>query len=210
MASSYVFPESHTFSNSTNVGSSLESLQFEYFSTTYDVLRSSLAESEALLVKDQHYSPAELRLRVVYQGLTARVLAALAPRYQPSLVPELNGLAQKLSAQLPANVAQMSQFTAARLSGDQTSSLDPELAIPVAISKGDFQEASRLVDSLKSDDLRKAYSQLLLRTQAKFLLANAELLNALSASYARLKIQTRDSCFTATPRGSHIKRAMLS
>jgi hypothetical protein len=121
-----------------------------------------------------------LRFRSLYQGQIAVVLAALAPRYQPSLTAELKGLATKLSAQLPAGVAQMSEFTAARLRGDQTSLDTPETSIPLAISNGDFQEATTLINDLKDDDLKKTYLQVLIKAQAKSLLASSQLPDAIS------------------------------
>jgi hypothetical protein len=176
LLSAYVFPEGNT----VEVNASLQSLQIQYFSTTYEVLKASLAESEAALLKDQHYTQADLRFRAMYQARVSLTLAALAPRYRPDLSAEMNALAIKLGGRLPDNVAQLAKLTAARLGGNQTVPGNPELAIPLAISSGDFEEAARLVDDLKSEELRKTYSQLLARLEARALLARSDVIGALT------------------------------
>jgi hypothetical protein len=176
LLSAYIFPEGNT----VEINPSLQSLQIQYFSTTYDVLRASLAESEAALLKDLHYTQADLRFRAMYQARVALTLAALAPRYRPGLSAELNALANKLGVLLPDNVTQLAQLTAARLGGNQTVPDNPEMAIPLAISSGDFEEAGRLVDDLKSEELRKTYSQLLAKLEAKALLARSDVIGALT------------------------------
>jgi hypothetical protein len=159
---------------------SLQSLQIQYFSTTYDVLRASLAESDTVLLKERHYTQADLRFRAMYQARVSLTLAALAPRYRPGSAAELNAFANKLAILLPDNVAKSAKLTAARLAGNQTIPDTPEMAIPLAISGGDFEEASRLVDDLKSEELRKAYSQLIAKLEAKALLARSDVLGALT------------------------------
>ncbi len=174
LLSAYTFPEGNT----GDINSSLQSLQIQYFSTTYDVLRASLAQTEANLVKDHHYSPKDLRLRALYQARMALTLAALAPRYQPMLSGELNALANKLGPQLPANVAQLAKFSNARLAGEVVAD-NPEMAVPLAIQSGDFEEARRLIDGLKSEELKDLYSQILAKVETKALLARADVLAAL-------------------------------
>jgi hypothetical protein len=174
LLSAYVFPDV----SSGVVEPVPESLQLQYFSTTYEVLRASLAESEAALSKDAQYSPATLRLRAIYQAQIATIIAALAPRYQPGLAAELNQLAAKLSPQLPANVVEMSKYTAAKLSGQPSGS--PEMMILTAISTGDFDSAQKLIDDLKSEASRNRFGELLLKTQAKALLGKGDVLGALT------------------------------
>lgn len=176
LLSVYLFTEG----NNVEINSSLQSLQVQYFSTTYDVLRASLAESDATLLENQHYTKADLRLRAMYQARMSLTLAALAPRYQPGLSAELNALANKLGPRLPDDVAQLAKLTSARLAGNQTVPDSPELAIPLAIQSGDFEEAGRLIEDLKSDDLKKVYSQVLAKVEARDLLARSDLLGALT------------------------------
>ena len=176
LLSAYLFPEGNT----VELNSSLQSLQIQYFSTTYDVLRASLAQSETALLKNQHYTQADLRFRAMYQARVSITLAALAPRYRPDLSAELNVLANKLGVLLPNNVAQLAKLTTARLSGNQTVPDNPEMAIPLAIQSGEFEEAGRLVDDLKSEELRKTYSQLLAKLEAKALLTRSDVMGALT------------------------------
>src|SRR5262249_33838582 len=112
LLTAFVFPEGRL----TEIDSSLLALQFRYFSTCHEILGASLRESNELLVKEQHYTPADLQFRTISQAQVAIVLAALAPRYQPSSAGELSSLASKLSVSLPPNISQLTQFTAARIS----------------------------------------------------------------------------------------------
>lgn len=175
LLSAYVFPES----SGIEFNSSLEALQRQYFSTTLDALRASLAESEAALVKDRHYTPGDLRFRAMNQARVSMTLAALAGRFRPDVSAELNALANKLGPQLPPNVAELARYTTSRLAGTQTTR-DPAMAIPNALSSGNFDEASRLIDDLKNDELKKTYLQLLPKLQAKSFLLKADVMGALT------------------------------
>lgn len=179
LLNSYVFPESYIFIISQSLQPSLESLQFRYFSISYDVLKKSLAEDEASVPK-QPSASGPLSARSIHQAQMAMIVAALSNRYQPSLVIESNSLASKLSASLPASLKQMAQFTAARLSSQPSPQETPEVAIALAFSKGDFQEADLLIGRLKSEDQRKTFSQMLVKAQAKSVLKGGRVEEALS------------------------------
>jgi len=176
LLSDYLFPEGP----SSEPTQSLQSLRARYFLATYELLRQSLVVSEASLVKDQHYTQGSIKLRAAYQGLLAQTLAALAPQFRPDLASELSAIANSLGARIPANVAPLSQLNAARLRGEQTVPDQPELAIPLAIQSGDFEEAARLVEDLKSDEAKKMYSQMLLKIEVKSLLSKSDVLGALT------------------------------
>ncbi len=176
----YIFPGSEAPISSTEAESSLQLLQFKYFLASYDVLRASLMETNEALLKDQHYTQRDLQFRAAYQGQIAAILAALAPRLQPSLAGELTGTASKLAPQVPENISQMYKFTLARISGKQTNSDDPEMNFFLAISNGDFDEAGRLLDRLKDGERKDALGQLLAKTQAKALLAKSDVVGALT------------------------------
>jgi hypothetical protein len=180
LLSSYVFPSGDTGRTAGYGDSSLESLQFTYFSTAYSVLRGSLGEADPILIKEKHYTQADLRFRASYQAQMALVLAALAPRFGPALVGELNGLARNLLGQLPPNVRQMAQFTASRLGTDTPHTEDPETAIPLAISNGDYEEAGRLIEGLKTEEMKTIFTQTLFKVQARSLLNGSELVQALT------------------------------
>ncbi len=175
LLSAYIFPE-----GGFELSSSLQALQVHFFSTAYDVLKISLTQSDAYLMKQQHYAKADLLLRSNYQALISLTLAALAPNHQPASAMELKTLANKLGPRLPTDVALMTRLTNARLAGDQALPDNPELAIPLAIQAGDFAEASRLIDKLDSEEMRALYSQVLAKVEAQARLATADVLGALT------------------------------
>ena len=92
----------------------------------------------------------------------------------PTRALEINAIANSLETEYPPISHRLSQLNAARLRGEPNRPDQPELAIPLAIQSGDFDEAARLIDDLKSDDTRKIYTQMLLRLQAKSLLSKSD------------------------------------
>ena len=176
--SAYVFPGPEAPVASMEAESALQSLQFKYFLTTYEVLRRSLAETETLL--REQYTERDLKFRAAYQGQIAAILSALARRFQPSSATELAAIANKLASQVPANVSQMSRFSLARLSGNQFSSENPEERFAFALSNGDFDEAREQLERLTDETKKKLYSQLLTKNEATALLARSELMPALT------------------------------
>ena len=176
----YIFPGAEATMSSIEAESSLQSLQFKYFLASYDVLRASLKETNEALLKDQHYTQRDLQFRAANQGQIAAILAALAPRLQPSLAGELTAIAAKLAPQVPPNIWQLNKFTLARISGNQTTSEDPETNFLLAISNGDFDEASTQLDRLKDGEKKDLFAQLLLKIQAKSLLAKSDVVGALT------------------------------
>lgn len=177
LLNSYVFPESHIFAVSPSLQLALEALQFRYFSISYDVLKRSLAEDEANKQTSASSPPSP---RSINQAQMAILLAALSSRYQPSLVREASALASKLSASLPPKLMQLAQFTSARLSNQPSRTENPEVAFALALAKGDFQEADLLISRLKTEDQRNAFSQMLVKTQAKSALKGDRVEDALS------------------------------
>lgn len=182
LLTAYLFPSEPYLAESPEIASSDDMLRLQYFSTAYEVLKSSLEESESLLTKERHYTQSDLRFRAIYQGQIALILAALAPRFGPQLMEELNVLARRLSVGMPSNVANLSRFIVARLDGDPTNSDSPDVAIAVAITRGDFDEARRLIDQLEDEARRKAYSQTLARAEFKARLTEADFSGALNVA----------------------------
>ncbi|MFZ0749572.1 MAG: hypothetical protein WAM70_09455, partial [Pyrinomonadaceae bacterium] len=176
----YVFPGSEAPVPSIDAESSRLSLQFRYFSVAYDVLRASLNETREGLIKEHHYTDQLLQFRGVYQAEVAAILAALAPRFQPSLALELTDIARRLAPQVPANMPRLTQSMLAQLSGD-LSSQDPEQRFFFALSKPDFDEARKEIDRIREDEKRSLYTQLLLKTEARAFLARSELMEAVAA-----------------------------
>ena len=177
----YVFPGAEAPMPSADAEASLQLLQYKYFLACHDVLRASLVETNEVLVKDQRYTPPELQYRTAYQAQVAAILAALAPRFQPSLQTELTAIAAKLGPHVPPNMPQLSRTTLSRISGTPLTSDDPETNFFTAISNGDFDEASRQLDRIKDADKKDMYAQLLFKAQARALLAKSDVMGALTA-----------------------------
>jgi hypothetical protein len=71
----YTFPGPEAPMMSVEAQSSLESLQFRYFFAGYEVLRSSLAETDEALRVQQHYTQRDLEFRAANQGQIAAILS---------------------------------------------------------------------------------------------------------------------------------------
>ena len=176
LISAYVFPEDQP----VEITPSLSALRIEFFTTTYEVLRASLAQSEAVLRRDWHYTQADMRFRAMYQARVAITLAALAPRLRPHLSAELDTLANKLGGALPPNVAEFAKRSTPLLNGEQVDSARPELGILAAMSKGDFATATNLINALKDEDEKKSYLQSVAKLEAKALLARGDTMGAMT------------------------------
>jgi hypothetical protein len=159
---------------------SRQSLQHRYFVTGVDVLRLSLNESNEALLKDQQLTQRHLQFRAAYQAELATILAALASRFQPSLAPELSGIAIKLAPQVPAHMPRLTQTTLARLSGSFTSE-DPEQRFVFALSSGDFDTARSELERIRDGERRNMYAQVLIKSEVRALLAKSDLMEAVTA-----------------------------
>jgi hypothetical protein len=175
MLAAYAYPEGNF-----EVSSSLDALQVQYFSASLEAMRASLSQTETSL-RDRNYSQADLRFRSLYQARLSLTLAALAPRYRPDLAVELRALADKLRLVLPDNVLQLSRITTDRLAGVQTIPDDPERAFALAMSNGDFDTARSELERFKSADKKNVYTQLLIKSEVRALLAKSELMEAVTA-----------------------------
>ena len=179
LLTAYVFPGPEAPISSSDAESSLQLLQFKYFLTGYELLRSSIQETNEALLKDRRYTQRDLWFRAVAQGQVAAILAALAPRFQPLLTVELTQIANKLASQVPQNISDMAKLALDRLRGTRPSGDDPEQAFAFSLSNGDFDEALAQSDRIKDDKKREIYRQLVFRNQARALLAKAEVTAAL-------------------------------
>lgn len=176
----YVFPASNVDANAAIVDAPSQALQTQYFSTSYVVVKKSLTESEAGLTKEQGYSTNDLRFRLMFQSHLAGVLASLASKFAPELVPELTALATGPGAAASSNAAVMSRFTRLRLSDNEESSGDRYTDIAVALAKGDVYKAERLLDGVEDETFRKAVAQTVAKVEFDLHLAKSELPEALS------------------------------
>jgi hypothetical protein len=176
----YVFPGGDAPIYSAGAENSLQILQYRYFITGLEVLRASLTETNEALARDQHYREADLQYRAVNQAQVAAILAALAPRFQPLLAPELNALMARLSPQVPASIAQMTRIALARLSGNGLNSNNPEENFAFSLSNGDFDDARKQLDRIDDEKKRELYDQLVIKSEARTLLAKSDLMGALT------------------------------
>ena len=176
----YVFPASNVDANAATVNAPSQTLRAQYFSTSYNILKKSLKESEALLSKEQGYSKNDLRFRSIYQNQLAGVLVALAPKFAPELIPELRTLATEQFAALSPNATAISRFTRMRLSDNEESSGDRFTDISVALAKGNIHEAERLLGAVEDEKFRKAAAQTIAKVAFDLHLAKSELDEALT------------------------------
>jgi len=180
LLAAYVFPGPDASISSIEAQNSLELLQFKYFIAAYEVLRNSLNETNDALLKDVHFTQRDLQLRGAFQGQVAAILAALAPRIQPSLAVELTRIAAKLAPQVPSQISQVTELALARLSGNGFASEDAERSFFFYLLNGDFDEAGKQLDRLKDDKKKDIYTQLLIKNHARALLAQSDVMGALT------------------------------
>ncbi len=175
----YLFPSQLTFAESFSQQPD-DSLRIRFFSTAHEVLKTSLEESGASLKKDQGYTDSDFRMRAIYQGNIAAVLAALAPVHAPEFAGELNEISTKLSPNLPPNIAQAMRHTVARISGKPPDDKeDTQMAISVAMAKGDLDEAKRLLDRIEDETARKLFAQIIANVEFRQLMAKSNLSESL-------------------------------
>jgi hypothetical protein len=179
LMTAYAFPSSSNVLTGMEADSSLQALQYKYFLIGYDVLKISLNETNEALLK-QRYTARDVQYRGANQAMIAAILAALAPRLQPSFAVELRDIAARLAPQMPPNLAQITQMGLAKLSGNPLTSDDPEVSFTYALSARDYDEAGRQLERINDDKKREIYGQLLLKTQARTLLARGDVVGALT------------------------------
>jgi hypothetical protein len=182
LLTAYIFPQEPYLADSPEIRSSDDALRFLYFSTGYDVLMGSLQETDTQLKKEKRYTDNDLRFRLIYQGQMALILAALAPRYGPQLVEELNVLARRFSGSVPNSIVDLSRFIVGRLRGEPTSDDNQETAIAIAIANGEFIEARRLIDKVENDEMRNAHLKTLAKAEFKARLSESDLTEALNVA----------------------------
>lgn len=175
---SYVFPGANAVMTGMDTESSLEALQYKYFLIGYELLKISLNEPDALL--KQRYTARDLQYRATHQALIAAILAALAPRFQPSFAVELQGIAARLAPQVPAGLAPLTQVSLAKLSGNSLTSDDPETSFIYALSTGKYDEAHSQLERINDEKKRTLYSQLLIKAEARSLLGKSDVMGALT------------------------------
>lgn len=169
----YVFPSRQRFGGAIKPPDA--SLRMQYFSTAYDILQGSLGESQ----REKGYTEKDLRFRLMYQGQVAAVLRVLAPRYAPELAEELNKLTVNLAAGLPPEISRLHQFTLARLGGNLGESDSLEMAVPVALARGELDKARRLLGKREDESIKKVLSQTMAEVEFRVHLDKSHLVEAM-------------------------------
>ncbi|GBC83321.1 hypothetical protein HRbin10_02468 [bacterium HR10] len=129
-------------------------LQRYYFSTAYDLLQGSLAESESHL-RGQGYTEPDLRFRSLFQGRVAMVLSALASRLAPEREEELRKLVARLAANLPPEANPRFDPVLARISDRPMRTETVEEAFSLALARGDLAGAKRLLEKVADGSTRR-------------------------------------------------------
>jgi hypothetical protein len=181
----YVFPMSSGYASSEEIENSDETLRFRYFFTAYEILKKSALESPATLSKDQKYTNVEVTFWSVYQPYVAEILAVLSPKFAPQLTLELIALAKEKSAGLTPDQANTARFIASRFrpnnpkEDDKDKEKDAATAVTIAVSKGDFETARKLLDEVKDENLKKVLAGVINKVEIKTLLTASQVEEAL-------------------------------
>lgn len=181
----YLFPMSPSPYISPDAAESDETLRQQYFSTAYAVLKQSLMERDEDLIKIQKYSQQTLNLRKFLQATVTGILVALSPRYSAEYFVELNTLNIALMQEIPKQLSGLISMQVAAVNaliGSVEASELSDAEIISAISKEDFFTAERLINNIREEIRKKAWSDILFRSQAKSLLKRGDHHLALSAA----------------------------
>lgn len=205
----YIFPANQAPFELWMGDSSAEILRFHYFAAASDVLRLSLLELDENLRKMNSYSDSDLRFRAIYQAKLAMNLAVLSRRYDPAVAGELSALAAKLSVNIPPNMLQLSQFTAARLGESEFKSSKPEDQVALALTRGDFAEASKLIDKIDDEVTKKSLGQTLAKVEVKTRIAKSEFNEALTAARKIEEPSIRSLFYSQIAKGVYAKKDVV-
>jgi hypothetical protein len=201
----YVFPASNVDPNAAAVNVPSQKLRAQYFSTAYNILSKSLKEPATSLSEEQGYSKNDLQFRSMFQNQLAGVLAAMAPKFAPELLPELSTLATQQVSGLSADGATVSRFIRQRLSENYAGSGDRYTDIAMALTKGEIQEAERLLSGVEDQNLRAGVAQTIAKVAFDLSLAKSEFNDALSQARKMENPEIRAILFAQLARAARAK-----
>jgi len=201
----YIFPSSHIDPNAATANTPSQKLRAQYFSTSYNILNKSLKEPATSLSEEQGYSNNDLQFRSMFQNQLAGVLAALAPKFAPELIPELTTLATQQVAGVSGDATVMSRFIRQRLSENKESSGDRFTDIAVALTKGEIQEAERLLSGVEDQNLRAGVAQTIAKVAFDLSLAKSDFDDALSQARKLENPELRAILFAQLARAARAK-----
>lgn len=201
----YVFPAAHTggkrLSNPPDFA-----LQNRFFFGAHAILTRALAEQDKTLTQEGGYTEADLRLRSIYQARLAAILAAISPQFSPELTADLNATASRLAPNQPANADQISRFTIARLTGEKSGlGKDPQSAVALALSRGDFDEAKKAIEGITDEKIKKPHRELISQVEFRTSLSKGKLTESILAARAIEDVIVRANMFLQVSRAARAK-----
>lgn len=169
----YVFPARR---NNDSLTQGDAALQRQFFLTANDILSRLLRESGGQQQNGTGPDLSEFR-----QAHLIGILSALAARYAPDRVAELNELAAKSFAKLPPQEAELARYTMERIKGNRfrPAEASPAADISRAIMDEDFDGARRLLNKIEREDVRKILDYQIATGEFKSLMAKADFTRAL-------------------------------
>lgn len=200
---SYLFPLTPSPDATIEVEQSDEALRIEFMSVGYQILKESLSESDDVL---KQLDGQGQQFRTFSQGFTAATLAALASRYAPNLAPELTVISSQLLRGLPPQMSQGANMQAAVVRSAAEESEGAATSIVPVIARGEFDKAQSVIDKLKDENMKKIYTDLLLKARFKAAIATADLDGALRMARTVSNTTSRMQMFVEAARLAHKKR----
>jgi hypothetical protein len=184
-----------------------EALRRQFYSTAYGILLQTLQEAQQQAANSRPRTDNNTSFKTFPQAQLAGVLAALASRYAPEHAIELNALAARLSAGIPPQLNELSQYTLDRINGRQYKPKDdsPAGAISAAIVAGDFDEAKRQLIKLDNEDIKKFYSFQIATKEFEADMAQSNLAGAIAVAKAVDDIPARAFMFAQVIKVSYKK-----
>lgn len=184
-----------------------DALRRQFFLTCYRIL------SRSLQMPDQHSqnpSPNEDRNAIFIKFCQAQlsgVLSALARRYAPERVSELNSLAARLSSGIPPQLSALAQYTLDRVNGRPYKPKDdsPAESLSAALISGNFDEAKRLLGKIEKEDVRKFYAYQIAVGEFKADMAQLNFTGALLVAKGVDDVPTRVDMFTQVIKAAYKK-----
>jgi hypothetical protein len=208
----YLFPLVPSFTFSPEASESDENLRSLFVNAGYQALKASLAEAEETLLKEQGFTPASLKTRIISQTVLAATLTALAPRYAPLYLAELTAITARLLNLLPPNLVELVKAQASAVKGSLGTSEEAETdevsegEIINALTKQDFNKAQSLIDRLKDENKKALWTGLLLKTQSNAYLDAGDLIAALNTARKLQEPVQRMQLLVGIAKATHKKR----
>lgn len=196
----YLFPLRPSPTLSIEALESDEELRDQFMKSGHNLLSRSLAESDEVLIKDHKYDVGILSYRKMQQALLSSVLAAMAQRYSPQHLVELNLISGSLLSMVPGQMVALisMQTNVVRSHIGALNEKDVTFAdITSALVREDFTKAKTLIGDLKEEPEKKVWFDIVHSAEATSLLKQEEGEQALSSAG---KIENAGQAFIILPK----------